>query len=176
MGAVISDTPARAFVKCIKSHNSYNCCERCTQRSDPPHHVGVSPLTELSFGMITGFPLDYMHLVCLGVVRRLINLWQHGPFICKLLQTIVSEISDKLVMIQPYISREFSCKPHALFEFKQWKATELRQFLLYTGPVILKKVLPKTMYKHFLYLSIAIRILLSSSLIQYYTDYAGQLF
>ena len=31
------------------------------------------------------------------------------------------------------------------------------------------------MYKHFLYLSIAIRILLSSSLIQYYTDYAGQL-
>ena len=39
----------------------------------------------------------------------------------------------------------------------------------------MKKVLPKSMYKHFLYLSIAIRILLSSSLIQYYTDYAGQL-
>ena len=39
----------------------------------------------------------------------------------------------------------------------------------------MKKVLPKTMYKHFLYLSIAIQILLSSSLIQYYTDYAGQL-
>ena len=78
-------------------------------------------------------------------------------------------------MIQPYISREFSRKPCALFELKQWKVTELRQFLLYTGPVILKKVFPKTMYKHFLYLSIAIRILLSSSLIQYYTDYAGQL-
>ena len=198
LGAVICDTPAQAFVKCIKSHNSCNCCECCTQhgeyyhkiilpdmftsyrtdssffqRSDP--HVGNSPLTELSFGMITGFPLDYMHLVCLGVVRRLINLWLHGPFTCKLSQTIISEISDKLVMIQPYISREFSRKPRALFEFKQWKATELRQFLLYTGPVILKKVLPKTMYKHFLYLSIAIRILLSSSLIQYYTDYAGQL-
>ena len=192
------DTPARAFVKCIKSHNSYYCFERCTQhgefshkiilpdifashrtdssffqRSDPPHHVGISPLTELSFGMITGFPLDYMHLVCLGVVRRLINLWLHRSFTCKLSQTIVSEISDKLVMIQPYISREFFHKPHALFEFKQWKATG--QFLLYTGPVILKKVLPKTMYKHFLYLSIAIRILLSSSLIQYYIDYAGHL-
>ena len=77
-------------------------------------------------------------------------------------------------MIQPYMSREFSRKPRALFEFKQWKATELRQFLLYTGPVILKKVLPKTIYKHFLYLSIAIQILLSSSLIQYYTEYAGQ--
>ena len=121
LGAVICDTPAQAFVKCIKSHNSCNCCERCTQhgeyyhkiilpdmftshrtdssffqRSDPPHHVGISPLTELSFGMITGFPLDYMHLVCLGVVRQLINLWLHGPFTCKLSQTIISEISDIL--------------------------------------------------------------------------------
>ena len=52
-------------------------------------------------------------------------------------------------MIHPYISRDFSRKPRALSEFKQWKATELRQFLLHTGPVILKKVLPRFMYKHF---------------------------
>ena len=29
LNAVICDAPARAFVKCIKTHNSYNCCEMC---------------------------------------------------------------------------------------------------------------------------------------------------
>ena len=38
---------------------------------DDGHHVGVSPLTELSLGMVSQFPLDYMHLVCMGVIRRL---------------------------------------------------------------------------------------------------------
>ena len=38
---------------------------------DYGHHVGVSPLVELSLGMVSQFPLDYMHLVCMGVIRRL---------------------------------------------------------------------------------------------------------
>lgn len=43
---------------------------------DLKHHSGKSPFVEIeSFNMVSGFPLDYMHLVCLGVVRRLINLW-----------------------------------------------------------------------------------------------------
>ena len=39
LGAVICDTPARAFVKCSKSHNSYICCERCTQHGDWYHKI-----------------------------------------------------------------------------------------------------------------------------------------
>ncbi|XP_065665703.1 uncharacterized protein LOC136087125 [Hydra vulgaris] len=95
LGAVICDAPARLFIKCIKMHNSYNCCERCTQKGewynkiilpelvaslrtddsflhqdDSINHTSVSPFTQLSYKMVSGFPLDYMHLICLEVVRR----------------------------------------------------------------------------------------------------------
>jgi hypothetical protein len=36
-------------------------------QTDEAHHVGVSPFTELNFSLVTREPLDYMHLVCLGV-------------------------------------------------------------------------------------------------------------
>ena len=91
-------------MKCIKGHTGHNSRERCTQEGvyfegrmtfpefDAPertdehfscmvseeHHISVSPLVELGVGCVSQFPLDYMHLVCLGVVRRLILLWLKG--------------------------------------------------------------------------------------------------
>lgn len=196
LGAVICDAPARVFFKCVKTHTGYDSCERCVQhgkwcskivlpdlssplrtdssfisRTDDEHHVNISPLSELKFGMISWFPLDYMYLICLGVVRRLINFWLNGPSSCKLPHAIISVISEKLVSLQPYISREFA----RISEFKQWKATELRLFLLYTSPIVLKGFLPFALYKNFWSLSVAMRILLSPSLLQHYADYAGQL-
>ena len=186
LDAVICDAPARAFVKCIKTHNAYDCCERCSQRGtwnskillpdvfaplrsddifrtqiDSNHHSGISPLLQLDCGMVKDFPLDYMHLVCLGVMRRLIHQWISGHRVIKLNQTTLLTISDKLINIRSHIPREFSRKPRSILEYKQWKATELRLFLLYTGPIILKGVLSQELYSNFLDLSVAIRILLS---------------
>lgn len=47
----------------------------------------------------------------------------------------------------------------------RWKATELRQLLLYTGPVVLKSVLPRQVYDNFMLLSVefAIYILANSN-------------
>lgn len=96
--AFICDTPARAFLKCIKGHGGYSSCERCTQygiyvdsrvvfpemdsslrtdtqfeqMSDEDHHHSKSPLQGLGIGLVSAFPLDYMHLVCLGIVRKLV--------------------------------------------------------------------------------------------------------
>ena len=47
----------------------------------------------------------------------------------------------------------------ALLELDQLKVTEFQQFLLYTGLVVLREVLSKPQYEHFLTLSIAVRIL-----------------
>ena len=38
----------------------------------------ISPFLDLSFGMVSSYLFDYMHLVCLGVVRRMIYQWVHG--------------------------------------------------------------------------------------------------
>lgn len=72
---------------------------------------------------------------------------------------------------------EFARQPRPLSELDRWKATERRQFLLYTGPVVLKKVLHKNVYEHFLCLTVAISILLDSCerTRAAYMDYAKQL-
>ncbi|XP_047122453.1 uncharacterized protein LOC124805950 [Hydra vulgaris] len=172
INAVICDAPARAFIKCIKGHSGYNACERCTQEgvycsnkmtfpkldaplrtdeaflahTDEEHHTSnmVSPLTELNIGMISQFLLDYMHLVCLGVVRKIICLWIKGEYQCRQPSIIISKISKNLCSLREAMPREFSRQPKSLFEFRKWKATELRQFLLYSGAVVLQ--LPQHMY------------------------------
>ena len=50
----------------------------------------VSPLTELNIGMVSHFPLDYIHLVCLGVVRRTICLWIKGELQCRQSSTLLA--------------------------------------------------------------------------------------
>jgi len=49
--------------------------EEFISRKDNAHHTAMSPFTGLQFGMVSNFPLDYMHLICLGVVRRLVHLF-----------------------------------------------------------------------------------------------------
>ena len=60
--------------------------------------------------------------------------------------------------------RDFARKPRPLQEIKMWKVTELRQFLLYTGPVVLYKKVTSPVYRNFLLLSASMRVLLDSDM------------
>ncbi|XP_012531676.2 uncharacterized protein LOC105834031 [Monomorium pharaonis] len=94
--AVICDIPARSFVTCIKGFNGYFGCSKCMQegkyichrmifpdlnaelrtdanfieRANDDHHTATSIFEEIKLGMVSQFPLDYMHLVCLGVIKK----------------------------------------------------------------------------------------------------------
>ena len=141
------------------------------------HQHTHSPLIDIDFPCVSGFPLDYMHLVCLGVVKRLLNFLKQGPKDCKISQHQVSLISTKLIALQTEIPSDFARKPRSLDILERWKATELRQFLLYTGPLVLKDILPARFYKHFLTLSVAVSILLESNgdVRNSYVNYAKEL-
>ena len=127
------------------------------------HQREKSVLREISvINFISMFPLDYMHLVCLGVTRRIlyflkgnINGTKHGKLSC----TMINQISDKLLQLNGKLPSNFSRQPRGLFELDRWKATELRSFLLYTGMIVLKGIISVPMYKHFIRFAIAIRIL-----------------
>ncbi|KAJ8043176.1 hypothetical protein HOLleu_10154 [Holothuria leucospilota] len=185
ISAVVCDAPACSFLKNIKGHGGYSGCGKCVQRGvwlekvtfpetnaalrtddsfsrmiDEEHHVGPTPFAELSIGLVTAFPLDYMHLVCLGVMRRLLNFWLKGPLRTRMGSFLMREISERLVSLCPFIPMEFCRKPRHLKYVDRWKATEFRQFLLYTGPVALLGKLPDDMYKNFMLLSVSIAILL----------------
>ena len=185
IAAFVCDAPARAMLKNVKLHSGYFGCERCTQKGvwcgkmtfpemnsalrtddtfkqmcDKSHHRGPTPLTDAGINCVSDMVLDYMHLVCLGVVRRLIMLWIWGPLKCRQSHSMVFGISDHLAQFANLTPAEFVRKPRSLLEVKRWKATEFRQFLLYTGPVVLLGKLPMPLYKNFMLLSVAIRILL----------------
>ncbi|MEW8548043.1 MAG: hypothetical protein AB2693_31455 [Candidatus Thiodiazotropha sp.] len=188
--AFICDAPARSFLKCSKSHTGYFSCERCTIKGVwkhnritlhstepfPPrtdeafiaceyndHQCGRSPLVNIGFECVSRFCLDYMHLVCLGVVKRILLFLKQGPAQCKLSSRQIKEISDNLLTYCGKLPSDFARQPRSLFELDRWKATELRQFLLYTGPLVLRKVVPQRLYEHFLLLTVGISILLDTN-------------
>lgn len=112
--------------------------------------------------MVQDIPLDYMHLVCIGVMRKLLKHWVERKTVRHLIPVIFSEeISRRLLLVRNCVPSEFSRLPRPLSELCRWKTTELRQFLLYTGPVVLHDVLPTALFKHFLCLHVAIKLLSS---------------
>ena len=116
---------------------------------------------DLELGLVSKFPLDYMHLVCLGITRKLIYLWLNGPLVTRLPHRLVMLISEDLISIRPHIPSEFARKPRSLKEVAMWKATKHRQFLLYTGMVVLRAKVSSAIYNNFLLLFICMRVLLS---------------
>ncbi|PIK59062.1 hypothetical protein BSL78_04019 [Apostichopus japonicus] len=116
-----------------------------------------------------------MHLVCLGVTRRLVKLWLKGPLKTRQSPQLIREISAKLQSLNGALPREFARQPRSLNEFERWKATELRQFLLYTGPVVLYRIIPKPFYENFMLLSVAMFIYLSPFNCSSYSQLGHQL-
>lgn len=99
--------------------------------------------------MINNFPLDYMHLICLGVMKKLIHLWIKGYQISRLRAVDIDALSNDIITLHKYIPIEFARHTRGVNEVDRWKATEYRLFLLYLGPIVLEKYLNKDYLQHF---------------------------
>jgi hypothetical protein len=199
----VCDVPAKSFIKAIKGHNGYHGCDKCCvvgkninrrmsyfdinsrtrtdaqfrAKEDEDHHTSATALIDIpNLDMINAFPIDYMHLVCLGVVKKLLKLWVKGkPGENKLSHHQVSQISSKLIQSRQLTPSEFSRSPRSFDELDRWKATEFRHFLLYSGQIVLKNIISENNYKLFLSLSVAIRILCSKQHYQSHNNFAKSL-
>ena len=74
-------------------------------------------------------------------------------------------INNKLLHFKNKLPLYFSRKPRDLNEIDRWKATELRIFVLYIGKIVLKNVVHKRIYNHFLLLNVGLSILLNSKIV-----------
>ncbi|XP_077277432.1 uncharacterized protein LOC143905729 [Temnothorax americanus] len=124
--------------------------------------------------MIRDFPVEPMHLIDLGVTKAVVSMWCFGKPSVKLSHAQVTQISGLLINQIKNIPLEFNRTPRSLEESRRWKATEFRQFLLYTGPVVLKSVLNRDNYLNFMSLNVAVTILSSLHHVRY-LDYANSL-
>lgn len=124
--------------------------------------------------MVSQVPFEYMHLVCLGVMKKLLSAWVSGKYsrLSKFSGRSMSLMCSRLNDLQEYCPSEFARRLRSLNAYSKYKATELRQFLLYTGPVLTYGLLHETVYKHFLFLHAAIRILVSKCLSRQHLNFA----
>lgn len=58
-------------------------------RLDENYHIHTSPLEELDFDMVKQVPLEYLHLVLLGVTKKMFRMWLSGEVLSKLLSVAV---------------------------------------------------------------------------------------
>ena len=191
------------------AHSGFYSCERCVIRGESgPKFVetscslrddasfrshlydyhqkegNLSPLTELPIDMIAQFPLDYMHLVLLGVVRRILRLWL-GTSDFKVTTfssnfRLCGKVNDKKIrervsLCSENITTEFQRRPRQFDENKYFKAHEFRTLLCYTIPFIFQGVFNNDkVYVHFLLLVVSFRVMLgrkpTPSLVQYVRD------
>lgn len=201
---ILCDAPAKSFILCVKGHNGHFSCTKCTAEGsfinrrmafpvlDSPlrtdqsfldmldeeyHKCEASSMLKLNVGMVSQVPLDYMHLVCLGVMKRLILFWMKGNYLVRFTDEQKSEVDKDIEKFRKSSLLEFARKPRSLKEVDRWKASEFRQFLLYYGPAVLKHTLNPTLYNHFLCLHCGIRIMTSPELCvqSKYLDFADVL-
>lgn len=90
-------------------------------------------LTVIPKGAVSKVPLDNMHLVLLGVMRKLILLSLKGSYKVKLSDSEIDKISTYLMELRKGQPSDFSRKPRSLRDIKFWKATEFRTFYCTVG-------------------------------------------
>lgn len=201
LACIICDAPAKAFIANIKNHTGYHGCTKCIcegdylerrvvflstdctlrtnesfrNRTDTEHHRGPTILEELNIDMIKQLPIDYMHLVLLGVTKRVLLLWTKGNKAVRLKKNQIENLNEMYLLTSQYVPSNFQRRPRSIADIDRWKASEFRLFLLYIGPVILKNILDDKRYNHFLSLVIGIRLLSERNQSIENIDYANQL-
>lgn len=111
-------------------------------------------------------------------MKKIMNFWLSGTPISKVVHLSNNKISlltNNLLAIRSFVTKDFARRPRSIDFLKRWKATELRQLLLYTAPVVLHDVLHQQVYSHVMTFHVALRILSSENLIDVYSDYAQEL-
>ena len=139
------------------------------KKKDVAHHnlPKISSLeSELNFGMVSGFVLDYMHLCAIGIMKKILRRFQKSTpkEIKKHLSVKQKDVlQEKLSNLIPHIPSDYN--RHFQSEFShmsRWKATEMRLMMLYVGIVLFstQDIIPNYIYEIFLLFSVSMKLLL----------------
>lgn len=125
------------------------------------HHKYDSPLLNLPIDMVEQFVVgDSLHLIDLGIMKRLLIGWRDGNFkkcyITKWRADDIERVSSFLHNCA--LPSEVHRAVRGLDSLAHWKASEFRSFLHYLSIVILPEVMTNDALNHFLTLYCGITI------------------
>ncbi len=143
-------------------------------QDDEGHHRGVTILEELSIDLVRDFPLDFLHLCCVGVDKQLLSLLTQ-PSQYELSPAKIKMLDSNFLSLKDYCPRDFPRKQRSASESARWKASEHSKCFCYTGIVAYENVLSPEQYNHYLTFSVAMRIMCSEELCTDFADYACDL-
>ena len=188
MRCFIADAPARAFALGHVGHNARVPCSKCWvtrdyisrgimalrgtehrprtsvenfQRIDGEHfNEGSCPIKRLQLDLSKQVVFEYMHLSCIGVMDKIIQFLIESKYAspAKISASIIKMLSNRLQKIAEYCPDEFARKPIDVSKHSDWKATELRQIILYSGAASFFGLINPDVYIHFLLFHCAMRI------------------
>jgi len=141
-----------------------------TYLSHHSHYFKDRPLLleKLNIDIISAFPLDPMHLIDLGVVKNILDLFVNSTKLSfRIKREQFYKISEQLIGFSKYMPLEFVRKPRGLDVLPRWKAVEFRMFILCLGQIVLKNIVSGDCYYHFLLLMCAYRLLLSNKYVKH---------
>lgn len=189
--AIVVDPISSSLLTCTALPSSLYGCSKCRQRTqlqfnnsltsfpayckedalrldedfryclDSNYHLGIPVTRELGIGLVSQVVIDYKYTMCMGVMKRLMILWTKGKLDCRINKVSVQNISAELELIGQNCPCEFRNRPKSMANIDAWTAYDWRQFLLYHGPIVLENRLPTKYYIHFLYLHLAVRIMIN---------------
>lgn len=140
------------------SHTNYYPRRICAKRTDYEfrqrlydiHHKVYSPLLQLPIDMKQDVPIgDYLHLLDLGIMKRLLCALRDGNFgnyRTKWPARDTQDITEFLMNTK--LPKEFHRKVRELDVLAFWKGLKFRTFMYYLGIVVLKHFLPSEV-EHF---------------------------
>ena len=121
-----------------------------------------SPFLKIDVDMVKQFPPDFMHQG--GGTMKKVLLWlTQGPkmsenkkYNIRLTARNIQILDDRIKYIMPFMPNFFNRRLRTTAEVRDYKYTELRQFLLYSGKLLLLDITSShEIYAHFLMYSIA---------------------
>lgn len=197
-GFFIMDAPANAAMKLIICPNGKKSCPNCMtvgvrvggrmsfpssigekrtdssfrNREDPLHHTSypgeIGPLEKLEIDMIKNFPPDYLHVCCLGTMKKKLLMLTSKLKIpmdpCRgriFAKTNLVGILQATGVCQSSQPSEINRSIRLLSDVCHFKGTEFRHFMIYYGIVVLKDNVDMMIYKNYVYLHCAMTICLS---------------
>lgn len=149
-----------------RTHSNYMTDTRNAElQKSPVRGIFCRPPIACTLDIVASIPIDYMHALLEGVVKRITTMWFDSAFHLQpfYIGRRVSVVDELLVQQTP--PNEFSRPPRSIKKsLKYWKASEFQAWLLFYALPVLIDILPPLYWHHFSLLVCASHILLQEEL------------
>lgn len=144
--------------KTLRADSDFDDC------SDTKYHLAQPVINQLPIGLVTHVVLDYKYC-CVAIMQRLWKVWTTRHLGYRINRASLKKIDKELRGFMSCVPVE-AHPPLPTQEIDSWTPSHWREFVIYYGPVVLERFLPKPHFDHFICLHHSFRLMLSRDVLE----------